>query len=237
MNATLEATKINACAGSRTVGHDGEGNTYYRSSCGRCGGQGVIQGYYYNQGGVCFACNGSGGLGFWVPQAEWEALEAKKEQARVKRQEAKARKQAREAQANLDAVLSQHGADLFEGLSDESPAFVRDIYGKAVRFGSISEAQANAVRKALAPKEAPAAPEALICVPAGRQQITGTILRFKSVESAFGRTLKMLVQCQGYKVFGTVPSGIEANEGDEVSFTATVEPKEPGFGFFSRPKA
>lgn len=236
--ATLEANRIFTALAGDTVGRDEAGNTYYRSACGRCGGQGIIQGYYFNQGGICFKCNGNGGFGPWIAEDVWNAEVARKQAQAEKRQEAKARKIAREAQANLENVLSAHGADLFEGLTDESPAFVRDILNKASRFGSISEAQASAVRKALAPKpeqqEAEAKP-----VPCGRVRLTGKILRIKSQDSPWGTQTKMLLQGDGWKVYGTFPAGLEGNEGDEVSFTATVEakPGEPSFGFFSRPKA
>lgn len=239
-NATLEATKIFTALAGDTVGRDEAGNIYYRSSCTRCSGQGIIQGYYYVQGGVCFKCNGNGGFGPWIAEEVWNAEVARKQAQAEKRQEAKARKLAREAQANLENVLSAYGADLFEGLCDESPAFVRDILDKARRWGSISEAQANAVRKALAPKPAKEEQALLAPLPVGRVKITGKILRVKTQDSPWGTQTKILVQNEnGWKVYGTFPAGLEAGEGDEVSFTATVEakPGEAGFGFFSRPKA
>jgi hypothetical protein len=66
------------------------------------------------------------------------------------------------------------------------------------------------------------------------------VLSTKVVPSDFGNTLKMLVRVQTpngqFRVFGTVPSGMRAvRPGDQVIFNATLQPKEPGFGFFSRP--
>ena len=70
----------------------------------------------------------------------------------------------------------------------------------------------------------------------GRRVITGQVLNTKQVESQWGYTTKVLVQCDGFRLFGSLPSSAVAPEaGTPVRFTATVEPKEPGFGFFSRP--
>jgi len=78
-------------------------------------------------------------------------------------------------------------------------------------------------------------------VPTGRVTITGTILAFKWVDSEYtrGGTMKMtLLTDEGYKVYGTCPSSIEATEkGTKVKLTASLEPSrdDPIFGFYSRP--
>lgn len=79
-------------------------------------------------------------------------------------------------------------------------------------------------------------------IPTGRGEVDGTVLTIKeqSFHTGYGRwstTLKMLVQCDGYKLWGTVPSAIaeQVQRGDRVTFTATVTEKERGFGLFSRP--
>jgi hypothetical protein len=72
----------------------------------------------------------------------------------------------------------------------------------------------------------------------GRQVITGVVLAMKWKQNQFGETLKMLVQDdRGFRVWGTVPSSIEPNREDRITFTATVEQAEdsPKFGFFKRP--
>jgi len=72
----------------------------------------------------------------------------------------------------------------------------------------------------------------------GRVEITGAVISTKEQESQFGVTWKMLVEHQdGWKVWGTIPSGINPEKGDKVSFTAKIEksPSDPKFGFFSRP--
>ncbi len=75
--------------------------------------------------------------------------------------------------------------------------------------------------------------------PTGKIEVTGEILTTKLVDTQFGSTVKMLVQdLRGFKLWGTRPSAIcEADRGTQVSFFATIEPKQgdPTFGFFSRP--
>lgn len=73
---------------------------------------------------------------------------------------------------------------------------------------------------------------------AGRKAILGTVLSLKWIENEFGSTLKMLVKTsEGNRIFGTIPASIRTitEVGSDVSFTATIEPKEDHFGFFSRP--
>lgn len=71
--------------------------------------------------------------------------------------------------------------------------------------------------------------------PTGRGKITGIILGFKLQESDWGVTTKALVDCGAYKLFGSVPGWADWHIGDRVEFTATISPKEAGFGFYSRP--
>lgn len=72
-------------------------------------------------------------------------------------------------------------------------------------------------------------------VPTGRHSVSGKILSLKYVSTDFGETLKATVQCNGYKLYGSVPKSSEWKIGDTVAFTATLTPKETGFGFYSRP--
>ena len=72
----------------------------------------------------------------------------------------------------------------------------------------------------------------------GRQVINGTVLALKNQESDWGSVLKMLVQDdKGFRVWGSVPSSLDCNREDHITFTATVTPsdKDSKFGFFKRP--
>jgi hypothetical protein len=71
---------------------------------------------------------------------------------------------------------------------------------------------------------------------AGRQVITGKVVSRKVEEGFYGTTDKIMVEVDGgaIRFWGTNPKGMY-ERGDEVNFTATVEPKETGFAFYSRP--
>lgn len=119
--------------------------------------------------------------------------------------------------------------------------FIREIVSKAFRF-AISDKQAAllaSIEDKFAERAAKRAAEraSAVAAPEGRVQIEGTVLSIKNYESHYGTTTKCLIQCDGYKLFGTVPAAIvaDAKVGDVVRLTATVKAKEPGFGTYSRP--
>jgi hypothetical protein len=124
--------------------------------------------------------------------------------------------------------------------------FANDLAEK-VRRWTLSEKQQALVTKianGLAERAGRRSEEIAAAKPiaTGRGEVDGTVLTIKeqSFYAGYGRsttTLKMLVQCDGYKLWGTVPSAIaeQVQRGDRVVFTATVTEKERGFGLFSRP--
>lgn len=72
----------------------------------------------------------------------------------------------------------------------------------------------------------------------GRATFTGTVLGTKSEEGFYGYTLKMLFRDdRGFKLWGTVPSGLDAGKGDRVRFDAAASASndDPCFGFYKRP--
>ena len=71
--------------------------------------------------------------------------------------------------------------------------------------------------------------------PAGRIVVEGKVLSIKQVESQWGIVTKILVDCGGYRLYGSAPSHVICDRDEVVRFKATVEPKEVGFGFYSRP--
>lgn len=77
-----------------------------------------------------------------------------------------------------------------------------------------------------------------IRAPLGRIEVTGVLLKQKSVFSTYGEAIKCLIQLpDGAKVWGTKPSAADTAEGRKVTFVATFKPSEddPSFGFYSRP--
>lgn len=77
----------------------------------------------------------------------------------------------------------------------------------------------------------------------GRYAVTGTVKTLRSQDSEWGTTLKMLIviveENGTWNGWCTVPDSLlntpRVVEGDAVSLTATVEPKEPGFAILKRP--
>jgi hypothetical protein len=123
---------------------------------------------------------------------------------------------------------------------------VRDIVGKLVQYGSVSDKQIGYLRKLIAKIDDRAAEAARRAAenanaadcPSGKVTVKGTVLSTKIQDGFYGNTLKMLVKDDsGFKVWGTVPASISVNRDDRVTFTATVEPSkdDPKFGFYKRP--
>lgn len=142
--------------------------------------------------------------------------------------------------------------------SDEYGNFVRDIAWKLQRDGELSERQISAVEAAILrevgwrvrdeQRAAQRAAELATATPApsGRVRVTGTVLSVKWVDNDFGGATKMLLHAvEGYRVWVSIPSNLEAgvNKGDCVAVTATLAPKktapgeevDPYFAIGSRP--
>lgn len=204
-------------------------------TCPRCGGRGHLgQGFTARPYGTCFRCHGAGNVGT-TTQRELDEKAARAE----KRAAAKERKLARIA-AKVDAMLADD-AELSAAFEVDHD-IIADIRARLYRKGEISDkARAFAIKLAAETTERKAAEAErkakLTDLEAGRQELTGKVISFKSYENNFGTTLKFLVELDnGNRVFGTLPRALYgAERGDRVTFTATVEPKETGFGFFSRP--
>lgn len=207
--------------------------------CGRCGGSGQ---WYYRSiyGVVCFACRGHRGVWQTRQQIEKRIAERSKRRARAEKKRIDQRRRwkmqgvegAREYLANnpeVHAALRASGKD---------PR--RDLAKNLVRWGKLSEKQAAFAIRLAQPKP-PEAQKCDIPIVGHRAEMVGTVLSIKEVETPYGIQDKMLVEvaCEEgvYRVFGTVPSAISrgVKRGSVVKFFATVQRKEFGFGFFSRP--
>lgn len=209
-------------------------------NCGRCCGSGRY-GPIQVQNGICFKCGGAGILGY-TTQAEID----RKARAAVKRAEARERAAARKRAAREQAYNAAVTADPELGEALQSSHYiVISIADQLFRKGEISDKQRAVVLKIAKQEAEREATEqqrkaGLTNLEAGKQEITGTILNFKDCESQYGVTTKMLLQLDnGNRLFGTCPRSLMSNDkvqrGSKVAFVATVEPKETGFGFFSRP--
>jgi hypothetical protein len=140
----------------------------------------------------------------------------------------------------LDGILRLRCGKGFEGRSgglvchlyvDNSCADAAELVRGHIEAVKDAAYQAEVARRAAVAASAEACP-------AGRVEVTGTVLSTKWVENKYGSTLKMLVEDRrGFKVFGSVPSALENVRGRSVSFTAALEPSQDDekFGFFKRP--
>jgi hypothetical protein len=130
----------------------------------------------------------------------------------------------------------------------EEETIVVDIVGKLVQYGSVSERTMKFLvslvdkisRRVELLAERKAKHEAAEALPlvAGRTTIIGTVLSVKTKSTPYGDTLKMLVEHDtGWKVYGSVPKGLNTKRGDRIEFDAvvTISKDDNKFGFFSRP--
>lgn len=228
----------------------------HRCRCDRCGGSGI-----FHIWGTCFRCGGNGvdpTYREWAYPAAWTDEQCQAHVDLLNARNAASRERAAaKRQAKADAVYASNVAacpalarladDDFRGQFD---GFVIDIRAKSFSF-ALSDRQADALTRAVEAKDAFLArraaqkAEAIANakpIPSGRVEVEGTVLSIKSYSLTVGyntnvTALKALIQCDGYKVFGTLPASIvdDAKVGDTVRLTATVKEKEPGFGVYSRP--
>lgn len=132
--------------------------------------------------------------------------------------------------------------------ADSDTEIVVDMVQKLISYGALSDKQWEFLKRLLHRIENRAVVEtqraaekanAKDC-PTGRMDIVGTVLTTRVVEGYYGDTTKMLVKTpEGYTLWGTVPSSLQVEKGQEVRFRATVEPSkdDPKHGYFSRPTA
>jgi hypothetical protein len=68
--------------------------------------------------------------------------------------------------------------------------------------------------------------------------ITGTVTRTDAKYTDYGVRYVMTVEDdRGFRVWGSIPTGLAVNPGDRITFTATVEPSDDvSFGFVKRPR-
>jgi hypothetical protein len=127
-----------------------------------------------------------------------------------------------------------------------------DIVDKMVKYGNVSEAQLNYLRKLVdqtdragdVAAERAAEREAAKPAPTGRVMVQGTVVSVDRREHDWGTRMVMTVKTEdGWLAWGTVPSallgGTDSLRGARVRFKATMEPsdKDPKFAFFSRPSS
>ena len=121
--------------------------------------------------------------------------------------------------------------------------FVCSLYAQMQSKGTLSEGQVEAVRRnavkdaARQAERAAKDAERTEDCPTGKVAVTGTIRKIDVAVNDFGSREVMTVETDGgVRLWGTQPRALyDAKVGDRVSFTATIEPKDPSFGYFKRP--
>lgn len=156
----------------------------------------------------------------------------------------KARDEWTAANPEQAAALDEYEADVEAG--GEVDSFLDDLSRARRLYGALTVGQTPWPVKALAKRaewvaKRAAQAAALAQAPElaeGRYEVEGTVVSVKWVDSDFGGNLKMLVElADGNRVFGTVPSSLDAEAGDRVAFTAQVERSkgDEHFGYYKRP--
>lgn len=209
--------------------------------CSRCGGTGK---WYYRSiyGVACFLCQGHKGYTLSIEEAAKKLRDAHKRRV-AKEKRFQARKMAWKLEGIAKArVFLSDKPDLRIALAKAPKGDPRrDMAAKLVKWGSLSEKQIAFALRLNQPKPAEAQ-KCDIPVVAQRVDIVGVVLSIKEGVDFRGYIQpKMLVEvaCEAgvYRIFGSVPAAIldDVKRGSIVRFSAVIERKEFGFGFFSRP--
>lgn len=163
---------------------------------------------------------------------------------------------ARKAARNAEAARAQATQEGFEYLYTDTHTdrLLADIAQKGLQYGGLSPRQIELVKKIHSgtPREweikrdekaAARAAEEVAALPVpvtdARISVEGVVLTIREQDGFMGATvMKMLVKTtQGFKLWGTRPSGLGIQQGTKVAFMCTVERshKDEKFGFFKRP--
>ena len=221
---------------------------YYRKKayCWKCGGRGY--GHWHQDGGICYACRGTGGEHIerirLYTEIELNKINARAEAARQE----KIMKKAAELANKKTVFLTKYGS-LFERA--EAVKNDNDFIGQLVhRFetsGNLTERQITALDSAVVKVETLKARLPAGDAPKGRAMVSGVVLSTKVQTSRFGTQLKMLVELENFsKVYGAVSSKLYNSEaakakgtvkGLTIKFEADFErsPDDAKFAFYKRP--
>lgn len=202
--------------------------------CGRCGGAGRSDRWQHT-GYTCFQCGGNGrgvtkAVKLYTP-AEVEKLSARRAKAIAKataKAEAAAVVQAAKEDRQAADVRAAY-ADLFAGVATYLPdsEFAADILAKALKFGSLTDGQAGALKTAIDRAKAKAdRPSRHVGEIGKRQVFTATVQHVATFESSFNgydRTvhIHIMEDADGNVIVHKGQS--IASKGEMITFAATVK--------------
>ncbi|QXE31788.1 hypothetical protein [Microbacterium paraoxydans] len=219
-----------------------KGSERITDTCGKCIGTGLYTGPTHFTDGhgrpICFDCHGTGTRSRLVSSARATArAHAKAHAEHIDTTRAiTARRAAFEAEhPGLRDQLTEAHLSIREGNPlREKIGYILDSLEDYT--GTLDDDEVRTAHELLEQYELELA--ARRPVPTGRTLIQGEILATKTTDTQWGITVKILVQGEGWRVWGTKPSEIStAARGDVVAFTATVSASDDddSFGFYSRP--
>jgi hypothetical protein len=220
--------------------------------CGACAGTGLYTGptqisfYTETVGDVaagCLRCHGTGTYSFLVSSARATA-----------RRRARSLDEQKAAVAKIttarDAFTAEHG-DIAHELAEAHIALRAGDPLRATVAALLDEIETYTIvnldiptwrtRADTALAEVRVRAAAMRPVPTGLVEIEGTVAAVKVQESRYGATRKLLIEGDGWKVWGTRPSSlddVDGLRGRRIALTATVSASgdDPTFGFYSRPR-
>jgi len=217
------------------------GETLTWEPCPRCGGNpetwaGTLDNRH------CWQCDNNPDFGKWLDQktidrraknrARYAAKKQKEHLARIAAEQAAFDMW---AAAHTDVIAMVKRLDQATGQRLHTLGFEATLAME--RRKPLSDSMIKAVEAAIIELDAPTAP-----VVEGKTVVTGTVLGFKNVQTFHSYhetfTLKMIVRDErGFKVYGTVPAGLEADKGDTIRFTATLARSndDETFGWLKHP--
>lgn len=186
------------------------------------------------------SCEGANHGRMWASLSDGEIASFAERGAR-NRARAQARAEAQRSERIAAKVAKRQAWDdanpgLRDALNEYAGSRVSDLSRYAAildEYGTLSEKMTEAAKAAIARQAA----QINEPVPSGLREVTGVIKAGKVTRGRYGATIKMLIDCGPYRLWGTLPRALENCEiGDRVTFKATLTPSEDlGFGFFSRP--
>lgn len=211
------------------------------------------------------ACGGKNHGGRYIPTAHSEELESAVEAFRARQAALDAQrveKQRKETDRKVKAFApwAEQHRDVIDYLAgyDGLSEFVESLSEQVGRYRELSDKQVTAVRRMITKDQERKARDAAFeanrrPVPTGTVTVEGVVLNVKHEDShhAYGRTVsKMLVECDGYRVWSTVPGElfrvdgtmtgdtVASLTGARVRFTAEVtrSDRDESFGFAKRPR-
>ena len=240
--------------------------------CGRCGGAGGSDKWHHT-GWTCYQCGGARTLGNeTIKVYTLEKIAKLEKTAEKRRATAQAKREAKEAAAAAERAANRNAnqetnrekypeAVKILGMDIEGNNFLKEMAEKHADGYLLSPKQATAIRKSFGKMALRKWRNRFIDkwekidgrVPDGRKELEAALITVKVYDDRYsyrdGAVVykALFITSEGYKVFGSLPSGIRIEtddygdllwypRGKVFKFAATLQPSkdDPKFGFYKR---